>query len=374
MSVTSKESFLSFIKTDDAILMAKQLINRERSGEQYGLYTRFKSLNRAVIKYMRFDQIYLIAGRSGSGKSAILTMMRNDFLNIEDTRFTNVDHIYLGEDSITIPSGKYAGCQYYPHSRMVVDIDETYFIPAINKGCKYDVMVMHFGPEMAPEVELIRSASSIVGKSFTHIMSSEFDYETNSYKRLSDSEYESISEALDSLKGRKEYYVPISGNLVEMTLTVEKAVERNPGHKLVVTVDHSLLIKRMYGQSEGDLIEAIALWAVYIRQKYEAMVIILNQLNNEIERVDRTNKPDGHYPRKLDIHFGSKLWWAADNVIIFHRPEQLGITSYGQYGLNTTNLIHGYLIKSRNGDTGNIYLKAAFEYGRILEAKKADFT
>lgn len=368
----SKQKHLKYIRTDDSITKAKEIINNERSGKQYGLLSRFKSLNRAVGKYFRFKNTYFKCGRSGSGKSALSNMLRTDFLNIADTVFTNTEFIYLGDHHTVIPSGRYAGCKYYPHSRMIVNHDGTYHIPAINRRCEYNVLVVNVGPEMPPETELIRNASSIVGKSYMNILSSEYDYEAQEYTLLNDDDYACIEEALDSMQGRKEYYIPVSGTLEQLSNSIDIIANANPNHKIVICIDHTLLLKRLPGQSESDHMESFGMWAIDTRDKYEAMIIPLSQFNNEIEKPER-KKPAAHYPIKADIHYGSKVWWAADFAILWNRPEMLGITAYGPEGLVTTDLIHGRIAKGRNSGIGNIWLRADFEYGRILEVKKGYF-
>src|ERR1035437_2615668 len=66
-----------------AVEEAKGQIQLERSGKITGLYTRWQYLNRAFFKYPRFRTITAIGGMSGSGKSAILNMIEDDFSNPE---------------------------------------------------------------------------------------------------------------------------------------------------------------------------------------------------------------------------------------------------------------------------------------------------
>jgi hypothetical protein len=103
------------------------------------------------------------------------------------------------------------------------------------------------------------------------------------------------------------------------------------------------------------------------------MIILLNQLNQNIERTERRTKPVLHYPIKSDLHQGAQVWWACDNVIIFHRPELLNIDRYGVGKLNSKDLVHAAVIKSRRGRTGDILMKNDFVHGRLIEKSASDF-
>ena len=65
----------------DAVEEAKAIMQLERQGTIQGLYTRFRGVNRGKMKYWRFSSVTAIAGLSGHGKSAFLTMLEDDFCN-----------------------------------------------------------------------------------------------------------------------------------------------------------------------------------------------------------------------------------------------------------------------------------------------------
>ena len=85
------------------------------------------------------------------------------------------------------------------------------------------------------------------------------------------------------------------------------------------------------------------------------------------------------FPVKTDIHCGAQLYWACDNVIIWHRPELLGITKYGEirqkndvYSIDTKGVIHGVYLKSRFGVSGNGWFRNQFNIGTMAQVKSAD--
>jgi replicative DNA helicase len=383
---------LPLIKTFEAIDSSKKRINDERSGEQLGMYCRWGKLNKAMLKYWRFNHVTMIGGMSGSGKSFILNMLRTDFLDNEDWRIPISNMFNLGSEAIQaiydekqdkfhLPKSPIdeqdVNCIVYPEARLWKkhDDDDYYYHRALNRDSNQTVVALHFGYEMDPEDELIRAASSIVGVSYGYIMSSttELIDGQESYVYLNDNEYNVICNALDLLKGRKEYYVSLSGNVVQMMNTVKAVYAANPGCKLLVTIDHTLLSKKLNEKDDAELQASIARFALDIRQLFGCAVILLNQLNQSIEKTERRTKPVLHYPIKSDIHLGAQIWWACDNVIIFHRPSLLNIDRYGVYKLNTKNLVHGAVIKSRKGQTGDIYLENKFNQGRLIQKSSKYF-
>ena len=376
---------LIFTPTADAINEAKARIDEERSGEQHGLYCRWDALDRAMLKYWRFRHVTLIAGMSGSGKSYFLNILRQDFLDNVDIIYRNINAFTLNEleaqpvsyDPNTGKAGypdetNLANALYYP-SASLIKHDNQLIHKAINKGCIHKVICVHFGYEMDAADELLRGASNRLGKSYGYLMSSQWDKKLEDYIKLTDVETNSCKEVLESFRNRKEFYIATTGNLKQVYWTVERIQNMYPDHKLVVSIDHTLLSKKLDERNDMELQAATALLGIDIRTDFNAMFIPLGQLNQNIEAEERILKPSMHYPGKKDIHCGSQLWWACDNVLINHRPINLNIQEYGIDKLSTKHLIHGAIIKSRKGKLGNLWFKENFDHGRILNAVKSDF-
>lgn len=386
MTSNKKSKSLTIFKTKDAIKSAKSRVAVEMTDKQYGLRTRFKALNRAMSKYFRFGKVVMIAGMSGSGKSYFLNMLRHDFLDNVNVNYGTPHHFNLGQRTIDLilEDGVYRLPKEHEqeeetHGKLFLDAhlimqqDGTLIHQAINKDCIYKVVLIHFGFEMDAEDELIRNAGTVIGKGYGYLMSSEWDKNLKNYRRLSTDQYEEVETVLDTFADRNEYYIPTSGTVDEILVTVAKIAKVNPGAKLVITIDHTLLSNRSTEKSDAELQQSMAKAAVFLRQEYGALVILLNQLNQKIEADDRITTPMLHYPTKKDIHQGNQIFWACDTVIINHRPIVLGIKTYGPDKLDTTNLIHGHIVKNRQGRTGNLWFREDFANGRIHAAKKEDF-
>jgi len=378
---------LPFKQTGVSVDDAKRRIADERSGEQHGLYCRYSPLNIAMLKYWRFRHVTLIAGSSGSGKSYFLNMLRQDFLDTVDIVYQNIAAFTLNEheaqpvifDPDTLRAGRpteheleLANALYYPSARLVKH-DGRLIHKAINKGCKHKVINVHFGYEMDAADELLRATATTIGKSYGYLMSSEYDKNTKKYLQITDVESASCNEVLDSLRSRKEFYIATSGNLRQLYWTVEFIANKYPGYKLCISIDHTLLSAKLGEKSDNELQAATARTCIDLRTDFDAMVIPVGQLNQNIERDERILKPAMHYPGKNDIHCGASLWWACDNVLINHRPERLNIRHYGPDKLNTSHLIHGAMIKSRKGREANMWFRENFANGRILNATRQSF-
>jgi len=374
---------LRYVKTKDLITSAIERLSDERTTEQFGVLSRFSNLNRAMLKYFRFGKVVMLFGMSGSGKSYLINMLRNDFLSHQNVNFGRTN-FYHGNQVIDLEliDGIYrlptktdyeSAGQLYIESGLIVNNDGQTIWQGLNRNCIHDVVWIHFGFEMDGESELIRSAANVMGTSYGFLMSSEYDAKINDYRRLNESEFAEVKSVLNAFAGRKEYYVPVSGNVEQMKATCYKIAADNPTCKIGISLDHTLLSLYLKERDEASLQKAIALMAIELKQRLNALVILVNQMNQNIEADDRINSKSGHYPTKKDIHLGAQIWWACDTVIAAHRPIVLGIKEYGPNKLRTDNLIHGAIIKNRDGVTGDIFLREDFAHGRIHQATQQQF-
>lgn len=338
----------------DAVEEAKFLINNERSGEITGLYTRWRGVNRSLMKYWRFGLVNMIAGSSGSGKSAILNMIEDDFTN-PDTNPTFLRHIDKDKSSSTY--GQLIG--------------------------EDKIMVLAFKYEMDAADEILRNVSGKLRKSYSYLLSGEVQnnkdgnkpsaLENEIYNRIGDEEFKNISLELDKLKTKRIIFFENAGNLDQLYATVAAYKEKNPHIRIIVTLDHTLLSIKLSEKDDLELSSRTAHLAIRLKKTFGANVIFLNQLNGEIENPKRRSDATLHFPVKTDIHCGSQTYWACDNVMIFHRPEILHILKYGnKFPVSTKDLIHCAWIKSRKNKPGNIWFKNEFHEGGMRQVDPSE--
>lgn len=340
-------------------------IEDEMNGVQTGLFSRWHRVNKSVERLFRYRRIITIAGRSGSCKSYILNMLRSDFLDVDNTEYKTTTNFYIDEEPIYLPDKS----SYYKDANLLVK-DGVPFRYGLNKNINKKPIIIHFGFEMHPVDELIRTSSNVLGLSYGYLLSSNEDAEGKQIV-LSSSEFTTVKDILTQMKTRKEYYINITGNTAQMQATVDAIVDANPGCGIVITIDHTLL---PLGDDDARIVEDTSRFAIYNKQKYDALVILTHQFNNEIEGVDRRRTKSEHYPRIPDLYYINKIRYASDIIVTAHRPELLDIKKYGEHQLNTTNLLHWQVLKGRNmANGGHVWLEADLSHGRIYERNREYF-
>lgn len=317
-------NILKFRTAEQVSKEALETIDEERKGAQLGLYTRFETLNISAGKYFRFSNIYLFAGLSGHGKSAFLNMITSDFLDKE-----------------------------------------------LNP-VEFQVLHLHFCYEMKGSDEMLRETSGEFKKSYSYMLSSEYDKDTKTYNTVSDDEFNSYKEYIHKLGKRPVFYFETAGNLVQLYNTVEYFSKHYPTMKLIVSVDHTLLSLKLDEDSDISLMAETGKTAVLLKKHFGAMVLLLGQMNNNIEKIERLKDKTLHFPMKGDIYAQGQVFNACDHVYIIHRPEMLRIERYGYSQKPTKSLIHLLKLKARHGRLGNVWFKEDFINGRILELTNDD--
>ncbi len=335
----------------EAVEDAKSLIQEERSGIVNGLYTRWTGINRAKFKYWRFRNVTMIAGMSGSGKSAILNMIEDDFTN-------------------PVLNPKYL-LKFNPDTKNYLWDGKFIEEPKI--------CILAFKFEMDAADEVLRNLSGKSKLSYSYLLSSQSNREeskaqgTEVYNRISDEEFVTLSNELDKLKNRPIRYIETAGNLEQIWGTCAAFKEKHPDKRLIVTLDHTLLSEKLNEKDDLELTSNTARLAIRLKKAFDANVIFLGQLNGEIEKPIRRDNPDLQFPVKTDIHCGNQIYWACDDVVVFHRPEILNISKYGRkpFALNTRGLIHCAWLKSRKNTAGNIWFKEVFQEGNMVQIDPA---
>lgn len=345
MHQTLGNNILPFKSAQQAANDAKAHVADERKGEQLGLYTRWSGLNKAMRKYIRFGNVYLLAGLSGHGKSFILNMLHTDFLDTKILKNKQGDLIRKG----------------------------------LNADFKHKSIVLHFCFEMSAVNEMLRTVSNKIKKSYSYILSSEYSNELNQYNTISEDELQHIYTELDEYGKRPIYFFETAGNLKQIYDTVGTFHHRYPNHKFIVSIDHTLLTVKADNQSDIELMANTGNLAISLRANYGDMVFLLGQLNDNIYQPERQTKIALHYPQKNDIYAQSRVYHAADTVYTVHRPELLKIAKYGKQKRPTQNLIHYQILKARHGVIGNVWLTfdqttgQILQYEEIIEEKPPNF-
>jgi replicative DNA helicase len=332
---------LSFMTMDEAINLAKEEMNSERSDEQLGLYSNWAGINRGMGKYFRFNHITQIAGLSGHGKSYFINQLIDNFTDTKD---------------------------FY-------DSNGTLIRKALNRNFKPRALFIHFGFEMDPSDEVLRMLTRRIAKSYHYILSSEWDSKTNDFNKITDEEYTSITKQFAYLDDRPVVFVHNAGNIAAMYRTVVYLRKKYaklwgiPDHEvqLMIGIDHSFLVKKDPGMTDLLLTQAVAFLALKIRKDFKAMVFILGQCNNNLKSIERISERSLHYPLDSDVYMGAQINWVCDNIWIIYRPELVNITEYGTEKIPTEGLVVASCVKSRKGVIGDVFLRNSLHEGRYVD-------
>lgn len=298
-----------------AIDEARKTVQESRDPNRAVLKTRWEAVNKMLLGGFRFDNNYGIAGASGHGKSYLLNMILQDFLS----------------------------------QRLKEPFD-----------------ILHFGFEQSASDEILRRAQKPLRMSYKDLLSSE--------RVLASNDLERLSMLIESWKDDPLYFVdkPLTGN--ELYDTV-KAFRRSRGERrLVITLDHALLVKEDVGEDEVKMMSNLAKLFIEMRKEFGSMGIMLLQLNDKIESEKRRDEamPHLHYPTKTDLHGSKQIYHALDSLMVIHQPELLHLPFYGKNHFPTEKLVALHQIKSRKGEPGMTRLYNDLGNGNLLPWKEAE--
>jgi replicative DNA helicase len=140
--------------------------------------------------------------------------------------------------------------------------------------------------------------------------------------------------------------------------------------KTVVTLDHSVLLKKMRGQSTMDMLNGLGEACTELKKLYPVAFVILSQLNRDITNPVRAeNGKYGNYILESDIFGADALLQHADLVIGIDRPALRHISEYGpdRYKIEDDSVLVAHILKTRTGDTRMSFLRAVFQHMKVEE-------
>ena len=284
------------------------------TGRQNGTITSLKSqyekLNKVYMDGFEWGWIVTIGGMSGSGKTAFLNSLETGFFenNINDFAVLNLNFEMLSRRLL----GRKISSALNKSVRSIYSVDMQLSSPLLS----------HIG---------------------------------NMRNKLTNFDVTYVEEALtvDEIEDYIETFINI--------------IKKRGKSKLVVTLDHALLVKNPTGLQERTLLNNLMKKINDIKKRHDIIFIILSQVNRSLEESDRITNPKLHYPRKADLFGSDALFQFSDAVMIFHRPEMLGITSYGVTGLETKEMVYIHNLKTRDGVPMISAFKSDLKNNKLIE-------
>ena len=292
--------------TREAITYIKE--RKEHSIES--LKTRWPKFNKFCMGGIEPNTVYTIAGMSGSGKSAMANLIETDLFDQNP--------------------GK-------------------------------DIIVLSFTLEMSSSRQIGRKFSNKLRKTTSELYSANEDLDDESFNKIL-----GISKSLSKYN---IYYVDDPGTPEEVSRFIFNFYNEYVKDKhqyFVIIYDHALLT----GKSGTTLDTISDLQKEFIKVKKLPLttVIELSQLNRNIEASERINNPQNQFPIRSDLSSSDAIYQSCDYVLVVHRPELLGLTTYGPNRWPVSNKIYVHIIKNRDGKPVILDFDNELRYNNMKES------
>lgn len=295
-----------------------QYIKKRKEGKIRSLRTEWPKFNSAGIDGLEWGSITVIGGLSGSGKTSLVNSLESGL---------------------------------FEHNK------------------REDFVVLSFNFEMLARKLVGRKISRKMGKSMKQL------YSADRFNKKSNIEQQELKEVAEYLKKDVShlpiYYVDSPGTVAQIRETVLRFHRELGGKKILITLDHSILIRpSASGNNERDTLTEFAAMMNELKKKLTVSFMVLSQLNRDIESVERRNNPQFQFPQKKDIFGGDALFQMSDMVMVTHRPEMLGLTTYGPNNWPVEGHIYWHFLKVRDGEPFIAKMQNDLANNRIVEAPK----
>jgi len=308
---------LGLLSYEEVLDKTYNYIVQRRDGDIKSLKTPWTKFNSQLMGGLEWNTLTVIGGRSASGKSLMANM---------------------------ITSG------------------------AFDHNPDQDFAVLDFQFEMLARSTGIRNISAKTGiphRNFASIT-----------EPISDDDLDAARKYIEEHKHRQIYVAERPQTVDKMYDTIENFCRHMNKHVLV-TVDHSLLIKKDSSESSQlAMLFNLGNMLAEARRKLPISVILLSQLNRDIDSQARMEEGSiGNYVKDSDIYGSDALLQFSDVLIGINRPMKNDIRYYGPRGyLMTENTIAAHFLKVRNGKTGLLFFEADFERATMKEMEKIPHT
>ena len=306
MTKTLKE--LGFIHVSEAYDQALVYAQKRRTGEIKSIKTPWSKFNEVSMDGLEWNSLTVIAGRPGSGKTLIGSMISREAFKL------NPDQ---------------------------------------------DFCVLDFQFEMLARNIALREISGSTGIHVRKLSSVG--------AKLSDDDLESAVNYCKAHSDREVYTFekPLTVDQMREKILEFYKIKRKP---MLVTIDHSLLLKKSASEKDRiDTLYNLGNMLAETRRQIPVCFIVLSQLNREIESTERL-KPNniGNFVKDSDVFGADALLQFTDILIGINRPAKYGLTSYGPEKIPVDmDTLAVHFLKVRNGEPRLTLFRADFAKSKI---------
>jgi replicative DNA helicase len=228
--------------------------------------------------------------------------------------------------------------------------------------------VLEFQLEMLARMSAVREYSAILGKSYKYLCSADGVLADEDLQRCYEYAKKKVNLPIDIVENSvtADEFKAIIEDYMEEKKILGKYT------KTIITLDHSILLKKKSGQQRLDALSDLGDVLTELKRKYPILFIILSQLNRNIDNPERNEDGKyGNFVLESDIFGGDALLQHADTVIGINRPAKQKIRFYGpdRFIIEDETILVMHFLKCRNGDTRMSFFKAEFNKMKITESE-----
>lgn len=314
MEQTSNNRVLAYKHISTATNEIVRYISDRKSFKLKSLTTRWNKFNRLAMGGIEPNAIYTIAGISGSGKSSFVNTLETDLIDLNPEE---------------------------------------------------NIVILSFSFEMLSSRQVGRKLSYKMRRTTSQL------YSATESEALSDLEYNEIEGLAKNIGTYPIYYVDTPGSVTEIGNTIKFFQNTFAKDKwLVVVIDHTLLIRGNGNEAERAIIVELEKVLIEAKKVGRTSIIQISQMNRNIETPERMNNPSLHYPQRSDLSSSDAVFQASDYVIVLHRPEILGLISYGYNNLPVKDCVYMHFLKNREGEIRILKFINDLKYNNIKEPEE----
>jgi len=302
-------------RSNEAVKDAIIEVEERRKGLKKGILTPYPKLNRFTGGFQP-GWAYMIAAGSGIGKTTFLNIIEN-------------------------------------------------FLFTVNKE---NILLLSWNLEVSSTMTIMKKVSAELGIELDKLMS--FN------EPLSDDLFKKVQACIQKYSNLPILYFENSSSVKDIEETIlfyhgeceKKLKEKGEKWKILVMLDHTLLVEKEKFQDNNGLVADIGKMSMRVKKQTQCTFIFLGQLNGNQEKIDRLQNPMFHAPIKDDLYGGKEIWHALDWVGMMVRPDLLNLSEYTDQNLPCLNRLYLHFIKARFGDLGyTVYDTSKIGINKLIE-------